>query len=102
MVISRGLLPLIAVVVGAGLMAWAAVAGLGAPGDGSGSDPGAFIAAFILGAVLLIVGATVPAVRMRMLFLRTGSCREPLPWVTVLLALAGAITMLVLVMVLTA
>lgn len=86
----RGVIALVAAIVGTVLMVWGFLAGIDAALDGSGSGPGGFVALFFIGAALVLVAIVVAVIRL----IRGGS--RALSWATIAVALLPIVAVLVL------
>jgi hypothetical protein len=87
---TRGVIPLVAAIIGASLMAWGFISGISAALDGSGNGAGAWVGVFFLGAALVLAALIISIVRL----VKGGS--KPLAWVTIVVALLPIVGVVVL------
>lgn len=86
----RGVIPLLAAVVGVGLMAWSFATGVSAALDGSGTGSFVYQLIFIAAAVLVLASLVIAVIN-----LVRGDSR-PLAVITILVAFAPLIAVIVL------
>ncbi len=90
MATSRGVIPLVAAIVGASLMAWGFVSGISAALEASGNGAGLWVGVFLLGAALALAALIIAIVRL----VKGGS--KPLAWATIVIALLPIVGVVVL------